>query len=378
MVKFYLTCNWDTNENITQYWDKKLDKKTFPEIEFTNNRDESDYYLVFNKPFIQEGDFDFMNDKTILIRMEPFMEENIHLWGDWSRPDYTKFKKVIMPPNSLNFVEWHLDKTYDELVEAEFEEKTMGNTISVIISDKYQDEGQIKRIEFIKYLQENYEGKIELDIYGKGNLSRWGIKNHKGELPLYKKDEGILPYKYHFNCENSYKLNYITEKFYDGVLGNAFMFYSGAFNANSVFPYGGFEFLDLDDFKTSAKQMYNCIKNNRYELDKEKVQKLKKSILENGTISKRLHEIVMNDNEQVVFYSYKELLEKFNDICESRHAKVDEEEEDVKEKVKEEVKEEVKEKVTVEDNQDIRMILVRLITSIDNLTNAINHQNRRQ
>lgn len=373
MVKFYLTCNWDTNENITQYWDKKLDKKNFPEIEFTNNRDESDYFLVFNKPFIQEGDFDFMNDKTILIRMEPFMEENVHLWGDWSRPDYSKFKKVIMPPNTLNFVEWHLDKTFDELMKTEIEDKTMGDTISVIISDKYQDEGQIKRIEFIKYLQENYGDKIKLDIYGKGNLSRWGIKNHKGELPVYKKDSGIIPYRYHFNCENSYKLNYITEKFYDGVFGNAFVFYSGAFNTNSVFPYGGFEFLDLDDFKTSAKQMYNCIKNNRYELDKEKIQKLKRNILENGTISKRLYEIVTNDNEQVVFYSYKELLENFNDICESRHAKVIEEEEKV-----EEEKVEKKEEEKVVDNQDIRMILVKLITSIDNLANAINHQNHRQ
>lgn len=373
MTKFYLTCNWDSNQSITTHWEKKLDKVKYPDIEFTCDRSEADYYLVFNKPFYTEGDFDFMNDKTILIRMEPFMEENVNMWGDWAKPDYTKFKSVVSPPECLNFVEWHLDKTFDELKDTIYDEKTKGDTVSVILSDKYQDEGQMKRIDFIRYLQENYSDKIKLDVYGKGNLSRWGIKNHLGELPLYKKDDGILPYKYHFNCENSYKLNYITEKFYDAILGNTFLFYSGAFNANSIYPNGGFVFLDLDDFKTSAELMAKTIKNNKYDTEKTKIQRLKLDILNKCLISKRLHDIVYSDTNQVVIYTFQELLDNFQEISDTRHV-IPEQEVNV-EPVEQDVEpvETVKQEVNVDD--DIKVLLIRVVNSIDRLTDALNRQN---
>lgn len=370
MVKFYLTCNWDSNSGITAHWESKLNRKNYPDIEFTRIRTEADFYLVFNKPNLSEGDFDFMNDKTILIRMEPFMEENRHMWGEWAQPDYTKFKSVISPPECLNFVEWHLDKSFDELEKNMFEkDKTKQDVISVILSDKYQDEGQMKRIDFIRYLQTNYSDKINMDIYGKGDLSRWGIKNHLGALPLYKKDDGIIPYKYHFNCENSYKLNYITEKFYDGVLGNTFLFYSGAFNANSIFPNGGFLFLDLDDFKTSAELIVKAIKNKKYETEKEKIQKLKIDVLEKCSISKRLYDIIHNNTNQVSIYTYEELLRNFDDISDTRHSKEKEEEEEKKEIIEEKIT-----KVVQETSVSVDMIS-RLIASIDRLTDAINRQN---
>lgn len=371
MTKFYLTCNWDSNLGITNHWEKKLDKINYPDIEITTLREEADFYIVFNKPSPTEGEFDFMNDKTILIRMEPFMEENVHMWGDWAKPDYTKFKSVISPPECLNFVEWHLNKTFDELKNNIFE-KTKGDTVSVILSDKYQDEGQMKRIDFIRYLQENYSDRINLDVYGKGNLSRWGIKNHLGELPLYEKDDGILPYKYHFNCENSYKLNYITEKFYDAILGNTFIFYSGAFNTNSIYPNGGFLFLDLDDFKTSAELIVKAIKNNKYETERNKIEKLKLDILDKCLISKRLYDIVNNGTNQVIMYTYQELLDNFQEISDTRHKK-DEEEFEPDNEVIETKTESIEEEIKNQD--DIKVILTTLINSIDKLTEALNRQN---
>lgn len=319
MIKLYLTCSWDTNENITNFWVGKLDTQIYPSIILTNNRDNADYYLVFNKPNSEEGDFDFKTKQTILIRMEPFMEENVHLWGEWSTPDYSLFKSVIAPPHNLNFVEWHLTKTYKELFDTQYTtSKTKGNRVSVILSDKYQDEGQMKRIDFIKYLQTYHSNDIELDIYGRGNLRKYGIKNHLGELPAYQKDDGIIPYKYHFNCENSFSINYITEKLYDGIFGNALTFYCGAFNVNTVYPNGGFVSIDLDDFKTSAKIMIDAIKTDRYSFEQPKIQKLKINILQRCTISKRVHDIIFNNNPQVSIYTWEEIQDCFEDIVETR------------------------------------------------------------
>lgn len=294
MYKLYLTCNWDNNEQISDHWKTKLD--TSVPVEITTNRDEADFYIVFNKPNDAEKDFDYKTKKTILIRMEPFMKKNTSVWGEWSDPDCSLFLQVISPPESLNFVEWHLDKTFDELssttTTAVVDEKRDDNAISVIISDRYQDEGQIKRIDFVRYLQENCARDIQLHIYGRGDLSRFGIKNKIKELPPYCKDEAILSYKYHFNCENSFSMNYITEKLYDGILGGAFTFYAGSTNVRSVYPKGGYEHINLDNFETAAQTMIARIKDGAYEKERDRIQDLKVRILNRYTFSHRIHDVI--------------------------------------------------------------------------------------
>lgn len=299
MYKIYLTCNWDNNENLSNHWRKMMDNSV--DVFITNKRDDADYYIVFNKPNLDEGDFNFMTKKTILIRMEPNMDKNVHLWGpEWSNPSDELFYFVIKSPKNLNFVEWHLSKSFDELITTDYssdEYKIRENKVSVIISDKYYDEGQVKRIDFIKYLQKFYSDKIELDVYGKGDLSKWGIINHKGELPLYCKDEGLIPYRYHFNCENTFRLNYITEKLYDGIMSNTLVFYTGGKNARSIFSLSnedslGFIQLDLDDFKLAAEIMVTYINNDEYTRRKNSINKLKMYILKNLSIAHRLFKLI--------------------------------------------------------------------------------------
>lgn len=293
MYKLYLTCNWDSNENLSNHWRKQMDTSN-TRVSLTNIRDEADFYIVFNKPNQDEGDYNFMNKKTILIRMEPNMEKNTHLWGpEWSNPSDDLFYFVIKPPKNLNFVEWHISKSFDELLSSDYStEKTKGNIVSVIISDRYYDEGQIKRIDFIKYLQKYYSDKIELDVYGRGDLNKWGIQNHKGELPIYKKDDGLIPYKYHFNCENASKINYVTEKLYDGIMTNTLVFYSGCKNVCSIFPDKGFVNLDLDDFKLAAEILLSYINNDEYGKRQEDIHKLKIHILKNLSFSNRLSKLI--------------------------------------------------------------------------------------
>lgn len=306
MYKLYLTCNWDNNENISNHWESKLDKNI--PIKITTNRNEADYYIVFNKPHHSETDFEYKNKKTILIRMEPFMKQNVNIWGEWANPDYSIFFSVISPPETLNFIEWHLNKTFDELTnDRSANLKRYDNVVSVILSDRYQDEGQIKRIAFIKYLQEQHKDDIELHIYGRGDLSRFGIKNQIRELPPYCKDDGIIPYRYHFNCENSFFMNYITEKLYDSILGGAFTFYAGGTNACSVYPKGGFELLNLDNFEIAANTMITMIKNNIYEKEYNNIKELGNLILENYTFSNRLYNIINKSGDTKLSPLYEDI-----------------------------------------------------------------------
>jgi hypothetical protein len=312
MYNIYLSCNWADNQSITNFWKLKLDKDV--PIELTTDKNSADYYVIFNAPYYVDHDLD--PKKTILIRMEPYMKQNSHIWGEWSNPDYSKFFCVLSHPETLSFIEWHLNKSFDELLHTDFFNfKKCDNVVSVIISDRYQDEGQIKRVNFIRYLQENHSDEINLHIYGRGNVSRFGIKNHIKGFPPHCKDDGIIPYKYHFNCENSFFMNYITEKLYDGIMGEAFTFYGGATNTCSVYPLGGFELLNMDNFELSAQTMIKMIKDNTYEKEYQNVKQLKKLILKHYTFSNRLYNIIKNggkDNLQPLYENDIETVIQYN------------------------------------------------------------------
>lgn len=288
MIKVYISYYWDTTENITEFWNKCIKPGT--PLQLVVNRDEADYYLVINRPN-RDDTFNYFNKKTILVRMEPFMDKHPEWWEEWANPDYNRFLYVIAPPQSLNFIEWHLQKSYTDLVDGEFP-KTKGNIMSTIISDKYNDEGQIKRIDFIRYLQTHYADKIQIDVYGKGDLSKWGIKNHLGELPLHNKEGGLHEYKYHFNCENSFTRNYVTEKFYDPIFMNTLVFYEGAKNIRTLYPDGGFIHLHLDDFKLAADAIVHYIEGDEYSKQQDAIQKLKLLVLEIHSFAPRLYKLL--------------------------------------------------------------------------------------
>lgn len=289
VIKLYISYYWDTTENITNFW-KKCMKPDVP-LELVTNRDEADFYLVVNRPHPHDTN-DYFNKKTILVRMEPFMDQHPEWWAEWANPDYSQFLYVIAPPQALNFIEWHLQKSYEELLQDFSSDKTKDNTLSVILSDKYNDEGQIKRIDFVRFLQTHYSDKIQIDVYGKGDLSKWGIKNHLGELPLHNKEGGLHEYKYHFNCENSFTRNYITEKFYDPIFMNTLVFYEGAKNIRTLYPDGGFIHLHLDDFKLAADAIVHYIEGDEYSKQQDAIQKLKLLVLEIHSFAPRLYKLL--------------------------------------------------------------------------------------
>jgi hypothetical protein len=109
--------------------------------------------------------------------------------------------------------------------------------LSVVVSDRCVDEGHKLRLDFIKDLDERASSTslfglksnntLGFDVHIYGNCASLKFKNYKGELPKASKDDGILPYKYHFNAENHSYDNYVTEKFTDGIVGESVFFYWG-------------------------------------------------------------------------------------------------------------------------------------------------------
>lgn len=223
-----------------------------------------DFHVVIGMP---SSDYeDEYKAKTIVIQMEPRMKENIDRWGFWSNPK--DILRLISHKDYLNCAEWHLSRNYKELMHVPIE-KT--KTMSCILSSKDQDLLQKKRKKFVTSLMYEMKKKgLQFDCYGDFFSNR---------LPPYKKDDGLFPYKYHFNCENNKIDNYVTEKLYDAILSETLCFYCGAPNVDSWIDPQAYVVLSLDDFDEDISIIIRSIEEGLYEKRLPFIRAEKKKIL---------------------------------------------------------------------------------------------------
>jgi hypothetical protein len=155
-----------------------------------------------------------------------------------------------------------------------------------VLSDKYQDPGHIKRIDFIRFLETK---GMEVHVYG-GNKFEW--KNYKGTLPFQCKDDAMFPYKYVFNAENHEIRNYYTEKLIDGILAECLVFYWGCPNIRDFIDPEAYVKLELDDFEKDFQTIRRAINENWWEKRLPIIQKEKERILNYYQFFPRLERIL--------------------------------------------------------------------------------------
>jgi hypothetical protein len=268
-----LLCNWCSSEQLTALWWKMA--KRFPDGSYGWDDGDGTDRLV-----LVQGDADLdvvINgtrdrhdpSKALFIQMEPV------LFIDPS-PYASKWVHSV----SFNNIEWHLSKTYAELsIEPVY--KTRGSALSMIMSGKDKDEGQKKRLAFAQRLctDEN----IATHAYGTAPFATWG------KLPDHCKDNGLFPYKYHFNAENTRLPYYVTEKLIDAILAETLCFYRGAPNAGEWIDPRAFIALDLEDFERDAEIVACAIANGEWEKRIDVIRAEKRRILNELQFFPRLY-----------------------------------------------------------------------------------------
>ena len=266
-----LLCNWVSSEQLAKDWEKmsKGGKWTIQDsfgIEVV--QDNPDYYIIINKPPQNEH---YDPAKTIVFRMEPYIDQN-SFFNTWLyTQDWSKFMYFLNHESFRNNTEWWLSSTPETLIKPI--EKTA--ILSTVISSQYAMKGHRLRVDFVKYFQEN--SKLQMDVYGNDN--KFNLINYKGSLPLRQKDAGIFPYKYHFAAENSCINNYFTEKFHDSILGECLLFYWGCGNVEEHIDPRAFIRLDLEDKEKSMKTIEEAIANNEWEKRIDVIRREKNKII---------------------------------------------------------------------------------------------------
>ena len=285
-IKVLLACNWCSSKELCDIWDK-MSKGNYiwNNIQIVSE-EPCDYYCIINQP---PNNLKLILENTIVFIMEPYMDKNLHMWNkDWLSIDKSIFKWYGSHDKYYNNNEWHLSKTYTELKNEEIiKDETVSNILSTVLSDKYKDPGQIKRIDFIKFLETKND--IQVDVFG-GNKFSWN--NYKGSLPYHQKDKSLLPYKYIFNVENFQINNYYTEKLIDGILAECLVFYHGAPNIKELIDEKAFIWLELSNFEDDYQIIKKAIEDNLWSQRLSYIKEAKKKILEELQFFPRIEKII--------------------------------------------------------------------------------------
>lgn len=290
--KVYPSCNWQHSKDLYNAWIKFQPENLKGIVNFTLNKEEADYYMVINSSNEQ-----LEPNKILYFAMEPCMDKS---------PQFSHYINLLKSNAqhvpfigehqlSINNVEWHLSTSLEE-----FKTKTISKqydkVLSVVVSEKNFDEGHILRLNFIRKLDNlSKEGKLpfELHIYG----TKKNFHNYKGTLPPSKKDEGIFPYKYHFNAENNSIYNYVTEKFTDAILGECFLFYWGCPNIEEYYPTSGGNYycrlsLKESDFEKDLNKIIEAMNKDEWKNQLDKIRSTKLSVLNNFNLFRRLKTVI--------------------------------------------------------------------------------------
>lgn len=275
-IRLRLVPDWTTPKGLVECWTKmSMDGKGgWGNIRITDSEEDSDYDVIINKP---PNGFQYNKDRTILIQMEPKMWERENMWGKWAHPEKLGLFLCLDHISFRNTLEWHLSVSYSFL-KTHSPVKHYGTTISTILSANRWDPGHIYRLDFAALYDK--KGKHPLHVYGRGTSS-FGFKEHKGEIPVFHKEQGLTQYKYTFNAENTSYENYFTEKIVDAILCECLIFYWGCTNIEKYIDPLAFVRLPLDiSLEASMEIMNSAIDKDLYSSRLPHIKKAKQKILE--------------------------------------------------------------------------------------------------
>ena len=148
---------------------------------------------------------------------------------------------------------------YNQFLTESFEKTKI---LSSIISANHSTYGHIDRLRFLLYLDKlayfDHYGD-ERGIPGFFNA----LKSYRGKIETKK--AGLIPYKYHFNAENSNEYNYFSEKIIDALLCECLVFYAGCLNLEDYIDKDAFIRLDLNNPEQSLEIVKTSIENHEWE-----------------------------------------------------------------------------------------------------------------
>ena len=278
-----IVANWTDGNNVVRQWQRQFPNNgAWKGVRLATSDvvASPDVTLVVNHP--RSNDQKIETQQSIVIHMEPV--EGTSLYGDWANPDPAKFMHVHSRNFVPNFLEWHLEATYDQLITSSPDKK---RDLSAIVTGKRLSTGHHLRLDLIHLLE---SAQIEMDIFGLDNNE--SFHNYRGSLPWLDKRDGLFPYRYTITVENNSEVNYVTEKLVDAILSECLPFYWGCSNLEDIIEPDSFIRLPLDDLEASASLIQDAIANDEYSRRLPAIRRSKEKILNSLQLAPTISRVV--------------------------------------------------------------------------------------
>ena len=215
---------------------------------------------------------------TILCTWEP-----VSIKG-YSRAYTRQFGHLLTnrPPEAERHPHYHLGRGYFPWFVRDFPKRGVSvdksKTVSAVCSSKQMKHTKHHaRYELVSKLASTIPG---MDWYGKG------VK------PLERKEDALVPYKYHVAIENHIGVRHWTEKFADAILCECLPFYAGDPALTEVFPKDCFIPIPIDDPPEAVRIVKEAIANGEYEKRREAILEAKRLILTKYNFWRQVIEVI--------------------------------------------------------------------------------------
>ena len=224
-----------------------------------------DWLVVFDELPVDCEVLRCPRERTILCTWEPVSIKS------YSRAYTRQFGHLLTnrPPEAENHPHYHLGRGY--FLWFVHDVPNLGaavdkpNVISAVCSSKRMRHTRHRdRFELVKTLATEIRG---LDWYGKG------VK------PLDRKEDALVPYKYHVAIENHIAPHHWSEKFADAILCECLPFYAGDPALTEIFPAESFIPIPIDDPAEAVRIVREAIANGEYEKRREAILEAKRLVL---------------------------------------------------------------------------------------------------
>lgn len=243
------------------------------------------HVLVINEApphVLYARDKHIIESKSVLTCMEPYVTT--------TSQKFTPARRHVRSRALPNLIEWHLSPSHPEFCANTPDlTKAMGSIVSVCLSPKYTDPGHVFRINTVKLLDD----MVTVHVYG--GLATAGhdgwVPNHpqpEDAVPPHTKDAALFPYRYTFHSENFVQPGYVTEKFYDAVLAETFIFYRGDTGTLDAMGIPADAYADVTGMSPAAAAAYmaQCVAADIYAARRPAILRAKEIVLDHAGIDK--------------------------------------------------------------------------------------------
>jgi GR25 family glycosyltransferase involved in LPS biosynthesis/glycosyltransferase involved in cell wall biosynthesis len=278
-----IVTNWTDGDNVVRQWQRQFPNNgAWKGVRLVpSDVDAAPHFtLVINHP--RTEDLPINASESIVVHMEP--REGTSRYGDWAQPNSARFMHVHSRDFATNFLEWHLDISYDQLATTS---PTKSADLSAIVTGKRLSPGHHFRLDLIHHLESIGQA---IDIFGLDNNE--SFRNYRGALPWLDKREGLAPYRYTIAIENNSENNYVTEKLVDAILSECLPFYWGCPNLEDIIEPDSYIRLPLDDLEASASLIQEAIANDEYSRRLPAIKRSKENLLNSLQIAPTISRLV--------------------------------------------------------------------------------------